>query len=138
MSEIKSKSEQNLKMARLSIEKTCYSTSVHCSYYACVQFMIHILYNHFEMSEEQVDKEQKRISKDLEAGFHAWIRHFFVMKLLPMEGGRIAREFSNYATQLKTMRVLADYKKKEITEQKAMLAQSYSENILKILEEHYP
>ena len=56
MSEIKNKSEQNLKMARLSIDKACYATSVHCSYYACVQFMIYVLYYHFGMSEEEVDK----------------------------------------------------------------------------------
>ena len=70
-------------------------------------------------------------------GFHGWLINFFVIKLLPVEGGKVARELSRYATQLKKMRVLADYKNKEITQKKAEESQNYSENILNILQEHY-
>ncbi|WP_375560488.1 hypothetical protein ACE193_22795 [Bernardetia sp. OM2101] len=136
MSEIESKSEQNLRMARLSIEKACYATSIHCSYYACVQFMTHLLYDYYEKSDEEISIQQKQISKELAGGFHVWIINFFVIKLLPFEGGKIARDFSSDATQLKKWRVFADYKAKKITSDQAKQAQTYSENILKILQNY--
>ncbi|WP_338791858.1 hypothetical protein [Bernardetia sp. MNP-M8] len=123
-------------MARFSIEKECYATSIHCSYYACVQFMTHILYDYYEMSEEDINIKQKQVSKELGGGFHAWVINFFVIKLLPFEGGKIAIDFSSNATQLKKWRVLADYKRKKITLCEAKQSQTYSKNILEILQNY--
>ncbi|WP_320051960.1 HEPN domain-containing protein [uncultured Acetobacteroides sp.] len=44
MSFLLQKSEENIKSAEHLIAQGCYTSSIHCSYYACIQRMLNIFY----------------------------------------------------------------------------------------------
>lgn len=57
MDRIKEKSGFNLDAAELLITKGFHSSSVHCSYYACLQFLKHSLKNFFDFSYDYIEGE---------------------------------------------------------------------------------
>jgi hypothetical protein len=60
MSELSNKAEINIDAAKKLLDSTHFCSSVHCSYYSCVQLMKHIIIHKIGMSEENISLEEKR------------------------------------------------------------------------------
>jgi len=96
----------------MRVKQGLFASSVHCSYYSCIQKMLHILRSDFKKTEEEIDSESKLGSKD-ESGFHNWLINLFTREFFTrnfVEG----REFSNFIGQLKGFRIKSDYKNDKI------------------------
>jgi len=132
---LQTKSANNVKASQMLLKQDLNSPSVHCSYYACVQYMLHILHTKQGMTKESIDKEQRELSMELSGGFHAWLINKFWALLLGFERGETARLFASYIGELKGLRVKADYENIEISAKKAKQAYETSEKIIKILKE---
>ncbi len=133
------KSAENLRLAnRIISEKNGhYSTCVHSAYYSCVQLMLHILRSDFNKSDEEIDEESENGSK-IEGGFHNWIisninRAFFLRDKKYID----SRDFADKITDLKKLRIKADYKNIEINEKKAKRAVENAESINLTLKKYF-
>jgi uncharacterized protein (UPF0332 family) len=131
------KSDNNVKASQTLLNQDLCASSVHCAYYACVQYMLHILYTKQGMTEESIHEDQKEGSNELEGGYHVWLIYKFELLLLQLRGdqGKTARTFASDIGQLKGLRTKADYKNVEITAKQAKRAYETSEAIIKILKE---
>jgi hypothetical protein len=134
---LKIKSEENLKLAQkiVTSKNRFYASSIHCSYYSCVQLMLHILRIDLGKSDDDVHKESIEGSKN-ENGFHNWLitiiaREFF------RRNPKKASEFNNRIGELKGVRVKADYQNSLIKEPKAKEALKYAELIMEDLIMHF-
>ena len=118
---LRSKSEENTKLANLAIQETYYASSIHCSYYACLQLMKHIQRSDFGMTDEEVEK----VKDDIKADSHIFLINVFKTKLACKQGlSRIQQlknssDFSESMEKLKKMRVKADYHNLEIKSNEA-------------------
>ena len=135
MSFLIDKSEQNIKSADLLIINKHFASSVHCSYYCCIQLMLHILRTDFNKTEEEIDIESKKGSKD-ESGFHNWLQNIILREFF-IRDFNLGRDFNNYIGSLKGARIKADYKNIYIEQRHAALALQHAKEINKILKEKF-
>jgi hypothetical protein len=135
VSHLKDKSDQNIASAQYLIVKSHYASSVHCSYYSCVQLMLHILGSHFKKTEIDIDNESQLGSKD-EGGFHNWLINY-IQRQFFLINNKDSREFYTFIGQLKNQRVRSDYRNVEIKPQKATESKSYAEEIIKLLNKNF-
>lgn len=129
------KSNNNFTASETLLKQELNAPSVHCAYYACVQYMLHILYTRQGMTDESINEEQREVSNELSGGFHAWLINKFYFLLLPFDKSEVARNFANEIGSLKKWRIKADYENREITVKQAKRAYETSEAIIKILKE---
>lgn len=125
MSNFKSKYEENLKSGTLLIQKEFYNASVHCFYYACIQLMLHILYDKIGFSQKDIELEQK----NSQTGFHSWI----IKKFTNFLQGKEKREFNNFIQQLKSKRVEADYLENLISLKEIEITKNYANYVKELL-----
>ncbi len=112
MTELKTKSSQNNKSSDILIKQGLFAPSVHCSYYCCIQKMLHILRSDLKKSEEEIEKESKSGSAD-ENGFHNWLINLFKREFFKRNFAE-GRDFSTFIGQLKGFRIKSDYKNHKI------------------------
>lgn len=129
MSLLLHKSNENCRSSELLIEQSFYSSSVHCSYYSCVQLMIYILINKEGKSEEDIKTEQENVGKN----FHVYLINTFITKLRNDRTYHYYRNTIGKLTELKILRVKADYKNAEILESEATEANTLSKRIIEDL-----
>ena len=136
---LRSKSEENTKLANLAIQETYYASSIHCSYYACLQLMKHIQRSDFGMTDEDV----KRVKDDIKADSHIFLIGFFKLKLSCKQGlskreqMKISDDFSKLMEKLKKKRVKADYDNLEIISNEAIESLKMSKEIILILTTYF-
>jgi hypothetical protein len=131
------KSKENLEAAQILIDKAYLSSSIHCSYYSCIQFMLHILRSDLKKSEDEISKESKKGSIDSH-GFHNWIQNYIFLELANRgKNARIALDFNNLLGSLKKIRVQSDYGIDEINQYVASKAFEDAMKINKIIEENF-
>lgn len=135
MSDWKKKSKENQKSAKMLIQNTNYSSSVHCAYYSNIQLMLHILLNDLKLSESDIETKSKQGSID-EGGFHNWLKAAITRELFARDF-MLVRDFNNFFGQLKSLRIKADYKNLLILESKAKNGLDLSSRITKLLEEKF-
>lgn len=134
---LKQKSDENIQASQLLIKQCLYASSVHCSYYACVQLMLHILRSHLKLTEEKIKEVQDEGAKT-HGGFHAWIIAEMAFHLLKKQNKYItAKDFRDGIEDLRRLRRDADYENKTIEEKNAKKACETACNILKILSTHF-
>ena len=131
------KSQENIKSATLLIEKEYSAASVHCSYYSCIQIMLHVLRSDFKKSEEDITQESDEGSRDSH-GFHNWIQNYLFKEVSNREkDARIALDFYNLLGSLKGIRIRADYKINVIGKKEASKALEGANKINKIITERF-
>lgn len=124
MSELKGKSEESTKASNKLIEAMLLNSSIHCSYYACVQLMLHLLRSHFGKTELQVNNEGKSGSIN-ENGFHNWLINMIVKEFARLDATDAAK-FNTIINNLKFARATADYKNVMVSETQAIKANETS------------
>lgn len=130
MPNLKDKSSQNMDAAELLISNRKCSPSIHCSYYACIQFSKHIL-NHFC----SIDYEKQSIETKGKDSHSYVINHTGESVRLKNE-----KDCSNYFINMEKLRMLrnkSDYTISVIGEREARKAQLASIEILDILKKNY-
>ena len=129
MSILENKSNENHAAGLILINQNHFSSSVHCSYYSCIQLMKHILLFNEGKTEEELFAMQKSASQNL----HEFLINHFISQLRENNVYTLYRDSIGKLGQLKVLRNNSDYKEIVIDETKARLASDLSLKILKDL-----
>jgi hypothetical protein len=126
MSFLQQKSKENINLAEevINTKQAFYASGVHCAYYACVQLMLHILFNDTPIVADNSGDSHNRIISKIGR---------YLFQIQPTE----AMIFNAAIQDLKALRVKADYKDVEITEKKAKLALHKAKTVLQIIYKNY-
>ncbi len=120
------KSEDSFKSTNKLIGDSLYNTSVHCSYYSCIQLILFVVNSKLGITPEEIDTETKT------KGSHNWLIGQ-VIKALPSTERRKARKLNDDIQELKRQRVIADYSNEQIVENKAKELRQLSFDINKYI-----
>jgi len=120
MSKLLKKSQENETAAGILIDHGLYSSSVHCSYYRCVQHMLHI-------STTMVPQ----VRDDWSQGSHNDLINK-VRDLIRRKDPSASLEFNNDIQRLKRMRVQADYQTVAFNAQNSREALRTSDSVVKL------
>ncbi|TAH04942.1 MAG: hypothetical protein EAZ15_00310 [Sphingobacteriales bacterium] len=114
------KSKSSLEASTLLHAEELYASSVHCSYYSSVQLMRFVLFNKFEVEENEFDNRKEVKS----SGSHNYLISFFRDKISKTI---IPRDFANNLRDLKKLRKNADYSQKIIIERDSLNARKLAD-----------
>jgi hypothetical protein len=104
------KSQQNETAAQLLRDNGLYASSIHCSYYRCIQLMVHLLVNKNYITKEELDE-----STDGGKSSHNFLISKIALTLYKKNQNTKANDFKRTITSLRLNRTDADYKNLEIT-----------------------
>lgn len=130
----KQKSESNFEAATRLIDTSFPNPSVHCSYYSCVQYIFHVMKDHFGMDVEYIQNQS--VSSVNRLGTHRWVQNE-IFNSLGQRDKVAASNFNDYIGRIKAYRVKADYQFGLVGNKEASKAQKLASNILTILKEKY-
>ncbi len=122
MNELLLKSESNNNASILLLSKQLYNSAVHCAYYSCLQYIIHVLKEKNKWSDDDI---QTKIDS-----FNEGSHNFYIKKIDSIINNR---KFNTLITQLKLIRVNADYKSFLINEEDCLKSLTYKDSILQML-----
>lgn len=105
MSFLKDKSEFNRKSASLLQDENFHCSAIHCSYYSCIQLMIHLLL--FKLNYSEID-----LKPDEKLGSHEKLINILTEYM--KEKGMDWSYFNQNIVELKKLRVKSDYRNSEI------------------------
>lgn len=132
MGEFAEKSNQSLKSAELLVKQHYYSSTVNRSYYACLQFMLYVLFEKLKYDKAQFYNEVRQ-GKD---GTHGW-----ASKLIGNELCRKSRTdykwFQQAYPEFKKLRVTADYYEDRITPNQGYESIKTAESIINCIKQHF-
>jgi len=115
------------------IANAFFASSVHCSYYSCVQFMYHILSSHCQKSNRQISDESFDGSK-VQGGLHNWL----INTIFAEFGNKMdANTFDELITDLQFLRVRSDYKNEVIEIDHAISAKNTARKTLNVLKRNF-
>ncbi len=127
------KSQNSLEAANELHQKTFYNSSVHCSYYSVLQFMLHVLYEELGGNKQSDDAEAKSQGG---GGTHVFTINQ-IKKWLKSKTDRTAREsFSNQLYQLKQQRVSADYDEKSFSPKESLKLYIQAQSLIQFLKQN--
>ncbi len=130
------KSKESLESAQFLIDKGNYNSSIHCAYYSCVQVLLYVLHNDIGLNDKQLgDEVSQYIRNRRKGGSHAYYINR-VIKDLESENRFVSR-LNTKLTDLKDLRVRADYKTDLIDKREANTALSLAETSINELITHY-
>lgn len=129
MSAFRDKSNFNTTGAQfLQNQHNLYDPSIHCSYYACIQEFLHIIFTKLKIPQQQFNSD-RRNNKD---GTHGW-----ASKLIELEIARKDRQdfkwFQKAFPELKLLRENADYSEIKASIDQSREAQKLSLSIINTL-----
>jgi hypothetical protein len=125
MSELLLKAKQNLEVAHELLHKSKhFAPVVHCSYYMCIQLMIHCLLKE-GFTEQQIKNE---IRERRGASHDYYIDKIFKIIISKKKDSALAARFNNQIKDLKAFREQSDYGNVEIDKPKAN--QSFEKSLL--------
>lgn len=125
----KDKATNNFSATNKLITEGLYNPSIHCAYYSCVQLMYHTLEVYCKMNEVDIQNQ----SNDPK-GSHIWIISKITTYVATLSSRKCARSFSDKLHELRRARIIADYHKDFIDEQKAVEARQCSYELNKYIE----
>lgn len=129
MSILENKSNESHAAGVILINQNHFSSSVHCSYYSCIQLMKHLLLFREEKTEQELFKMQKLANQNL----HEFLINHFIEQLKDNNMYFSYRKSIGRLGELKVLRINSDYKEIIINEAEAKFASDLSLNILKDL-----
>lgn len=114
---LQKKAQENLDSARFLIGNECYDSSIHCSYYACLQAVKQILFD--EMGEARVAALLSANNKSTHLCLTREIARRYSAATGERDDYRNLLDRLNYAKRLRTD---ADYEKRHFTQFESNLA----------------
>ncbi len=110
MSQLLNKSQINFAAAHELQKKSYYCSSVHCSYYSCIQLMMHIIYNKIGYDQKKLSdtfQNYRASNTNAKGGLHEFYINLVVAHL---NTHRLdAKTFNKEIFKLKKTRTDADY-----------------------------
>jgi len=104
MSGFKEKSSQSSAAADHLIKSALFSSSVHCSYYSCVQNLLHILFNKLNLDQKQFQSDARNNNK----GTHKWAADVIGIQIAK-KSVKDYKWFQREFGELRALREVADY-----------------------------
>ena len=105
------KTTQNLNSAKILLDQCHYSSSVHCSFYGCLQTALHILFVKLKHNKSEFEYA-RRIQKQ---GTHQYVFDL-IKKEVKKNLTSDYHWFRNSFSKLKTLREQADYSEEPISQ----------------------
>lgn len=141
MSYFLQKSNSNLAIAHYLYTDApipCYSASVHCSYYSCLQKIMYILKEFFEDNYVRINAEVKGKKGNTHKDYIIEIGNIIKDKSYIGRSERFkdVQNIQNYLIDLKELRIKADYHDIEIIKDKAAKAHQLAKDIHRIIKKH--
>lgn len=128
------KSEQNIISAKLLKDNNLFASSVHCSYYSCVQRMLNIV--HVHMGSDKDDLKNK--CKINATGSHVIMANEVKLELFRVSmNDSESQFFSNNIGNLKRNREAADYHQVDIEPMKCQASIEIAYKINKLLDKYF-
>jgi hypothetical protein len=128
MSNFLEKSKQNLNAGDILIRSGFPNSSIHCSYYAAVQYMFHLIFTKFGKTKDEFNAELNYHKK----GTHVWAE-----KLVCDELEKISFQeykwFKKNFPEFKDIRVKSDYTEELIDKEKGIEALEKSRLLIETL-----
>ena len=126
------KANQSLDSARFLVKQTYYSSTVNRSYYACFQYIMHILF-------DKLKKDQKEFYNEVlqrPNGTHSW-----ASKLIGNELAKKDMEdykwFQRVIPEFREQRVIADYYSTVVSPDQGNQSITQAETIINLLKKHF-
>jgi uncharacterized protein (UPF0332 family) len=111
---LKAKSLENIEAADLMVEKGFFNSSVHCSYYSCLQLIKLVLF-----VKANIDfSTQLENSKNYKDGSHVYYLNSFTAFFKNNSLRRTVESQTNNVKKLKVLRVIADYDSNKVDAEK--------------------
>ena len=133
MSHWKVKSESNFNATNILNLESFFTSSIHCSYYSCVQLMYHILSSHFNKSDFEISDDSFE-GATKHKGMHAWIINMITNEIGGYSDGN---QFATIISDLQRLRIKSDYKNKHISDKEADDARNYAVITRQILNRNF-
>lgn len=109
MSAFRDKSNFNFTAAdALQKQHSLYDPSIHCSFYACVQEMLHIIFNKLGKTQDEFNGERYEQGK----GTHVWASKL-IAAALKDKSWQEYKYFQKHFPELKQLREKADYSERK-------------------------
>lgn len=132
MSQFLEKSTQSLNSAKFLVNHQYYSSTVNRSYYACFQFIMHVLF--IKLKKDQTEFYTEVLQR--QNGTHTW-----ASKLI---GNELAQKnmtdykwFQRALPEIREKRVKADYYDTIISHEEGALAITQAESIINLLKQNF-
>lgn len=130
MSFLRSKSECNQQAANLLFEQNLHASSVHCSYYRCLQGIKDKLITVYEYSEKELNRKMEK------GNSHNILINYIKAELINSKKFSLSQKFSIRIGTLKGKRVDADYYDKEANATISKASILLADEIIKLLNDH--
>ena len=127
MSILENKSNESHAAGLILINQNHFSSSVHCSYYSCIQLMKHLLL----LNEGKTEQELFLMQQSANQNLHEFLINYFIRQLRDNNVYTQYRDSIGKLGQLKVLRNDSDYREIIIDKTKAKLASDLSLRILK-------
>lgn len=140
MSYLSQRSENNQEVVKQLISGPLHVSSIHCSYYSCVQLMKHILLHKKNMKERDISRGiwLHKDSNNGKGGLHEYIISYFADDLDDLDFHNTAGQtFYDWINDLKTFRVSSDYQDVAISQSDSQKAWKLSKQVLDHLSDYY-
>ena len=124
------KSAQNNTALIYLIERELFAPAIHCGYYSCMQKLMYILEEYYDVTPEKVND----LVRSRGSSHGHYIREIYHYLIRRDKGD--ARTFNRKMLGLKELRLSSDYRKEEIDQAKAEKAHEYVSSIHRIIKKH--
>ncbi|HEX5152691.1 MAG TPA: hypothetical protein VFW07_14670 [Parafilimonas sp.] len=127
MEGLKIKSDENIRGAEIlnTIENRCFASSIHCSYYSCLQYMAYVIKVKKLISGTL--KEEQNLRKK---GSHEIIRNIFEIYYAKNIDHKNFLEYKEWIGQLEQNRIESDYWEQKIEQPLANKSLDLAKRIL--------
>lgn len=132
MSGFKNKSQQNTTAADLLINNSLFSSSIHCSYYSCVQTLLHVLAHKMNIDFGKFLQD----AKDNNQGTHKRAS-FLVGEEIRKKSNNDYKWFQRRFKELKALRERADYHEEVMISDDGHDAKRRNEEICRFLAQKF-
>lgn len=112
---LKTKALLNIEAGDLLLKNIIYAPCIHCYYYGCFQELKAILYDFFELSNEELNRHRHEI--------HSFAINYIHTELSKNTSLEILRKYKRQIKELKELRQISDYDPLDIDRIKAARAQ---------------
>lgn len=134
MPELIKKSKENLSAASLLIQNELYASSVHCSYYSCLQRLKGLISQAYNIEYDELEKERSQLNRKIlkrNLATHEFLIDRKLSDLIRRE--RKDHKLISEINDIKLYRTKSDYENVKIDHSDAELVLSKTEKIIEKL-----
>lgn len=132
MSGFKDKSEQNSRATEILLKQSLYASSIHCSYYAFVQNLLHVLFVRIKYNENQFKNDLQQHN----TGTHRWASKLIEFELAK-KSMKDYKYYQKVFAEVKFLREKSDYSANAMTPDDGYEAQTKARSLNQLLNQMF-